>query len=174
VHRFTVRFTANAGPNPFSAVLCSRNSPHDLRNDRNDFQKRNTHTYIYTRTTCTMPKKKGKFGESKGSIKFLVGSLEVEEGSMVQGPSSSQPRDVQYRFLLDVLHSNSVFLDPWDRKSLLIVFEQLGNNERAAQEHQRFKPSSLFVFVSLPPAAELCAAVGNLQYPLLNPLTNLS
>jgi hypothetical protein len=51
-----------------------------------------------------MPKKKGKLEELKGSIKLLVGSLEVEEGSMVQGPSSSQPRDVQYRFLLDVLH----------------------------------------------------------------------
>jgi hypothetical protein len=29
------------------------------------------------------------------------------------------------------------FLDPWDRKSLLVIFEQLRNNKRAAQEHQR-------------------------------------
>jgi hypothetical protein len=41
-----------------------------------------------------------------GGIKGInqVICREVEEGSMVQGPSSSQPRDVQYRSLLDVLH----------------------------------------------------------------------
>jgi len=170
VHSFTVRFTAKAGPNPLSAVLCSRNAPHDLRNDRNSRKEIHTHTHANNMYYDA--------GEEReiGGIKGINQVTCRELGSRRRQYGTGSIIITTARRSISILARCSsfqtpLFLDPRDRKSLLIISEQLRNNKRAAQEHQRLLTK---LSVSLPPAADLCTAVGNLQYPLPNPLTNLS